>query len=77
VQEAERRVPRIELLRALEEAVSHRTEPRGDEAIAPLPTIALLGHEIGGKQDADMLGDGWAAHREMSRNRVDGAVGFD
>jgi hypothetical protein len=57
--------------------VPHRTEPRGDEAIAPLSAMPLLGHETGIKQDAEVLGDGWAAHLEMSRNRVDGAVGLD
>ena len=57
--------------------VPHRTEPRGDEAIAPLSAMPLLRHETGFKQDAEMLGDGRAAHLEMSRNRVDGAVGLD
>ena len=57
--------------------VPHRTEPRGDEAIAPLSSMPLLCHETGIKQDAEVLGDGWAAHLEMSRNRVDGAVSLD
>ena len=57
--------------------VPHRTEPRGDEAIAALSAMPLLCHEIGIKQDAEVLGDGRAAHPEMSRNRVDGAVGLD
>ena len=39
--------------------------------------MPLLRHETGIKQDAEVLGDGWAAHLEMSRNRVDGAVGLD
>jgi hypothetical protein len=38
--------------------------------------VPLLGHEAGIKQDAEVLG-GWAAHLELSRNRVDGAVGLD
>jgi hypothetical protein len=57
--------------------VPHRTEPRGDEAIAALSTMPLLRHETGIKQDAEVRGDGWAAHLEMSRNRVNGAVGLD
>src|SRR5271165_3141903 len=57
--------------------VPHRTEPRGDEAIAALSAMPLLRHETGIKQDAEVVGDGWAAHLEMSRNRVDGADGLD
>jgi hypothetical protein len=57
--------------------VTHRTEPRGDEAISPLSAMPLLRHETGIEKDAEVLGDGWAAHLEMSRNRVDGAVGID
>src|SRR5438477_5734904 len=61
----------------MRDPVPHRTEPRGDEAIAPLSAMPLLRHEAGIEQDAEVLGDGWAAHLEMSRNRVDGAVGLD
>src|SRR5467141_4134702 len=61
----------------MRDPVPHRTEPRGDEAIAPLSAMPLLRHETGIKQDAEVLGDGWAAHREMSRNRIDGAVGLN
>ena len=57
--------------------VPHRTEPRGDEAIAALSAMPLLRHETGIEQDAEVLGDGWAAHLEMSRNRVNGVVGLD
>ena len=57
--------------------VSHRTEPCGDEAIATLSTMPLLRHETGTKQDAEVLGDGRAAHLEMSRNCVDRVVGLD
>ena len=57
--------------------VPHRTEPRGDEAIAALSAMPLLGHETGVKQNAEVLGNGWAAHLEMSRNRVNGAVGLN
>ena len=57
--------------------VPHRTEPRGNEAIMPLSAMPLLRHETGMKQDAEVLGDGGAAHLELSRNRVDGAVGLD
>ena len=45
--------------------------------MAPLSAMPLLGHETGIKQDAEVLGDGWAAHLEMSRIRVDGAVSLD
>src|SRR5262249_33866094 len=55
----------------------HRTEPREDEAIAPLSAMPLLRHETGIQQDAQVLGDGWAANLELSRNRVDGTVGLD
>jgi hypothetical protein len=61
----------------MREPVPHRTEPRGDQMIAPLSAMPLLRHETGIKQDAQVLRDGWAAHREMSRNRVDRAVGLD
>lgn len=61
----------------MREPVPHRPEPRGDEVIAPLSAMPLLRHETGIKQYAKVLGDGGAAHLEMSRNRVDGAVGLD
>src|SRR5262249_30557835 len=48
-----------------------------DEAIAALSAMPLLRHETGIKQDAEVLGDGRAAHLEVSRDRVDGAVGLD
>src|SRR5262249_21050770 len=51
----------------MRDPVPHRTEPRRDEAIAPLPAMPLLRHETGIKQDAEVLGAGWAAHLEMSR----------
>ena len=57
--------------------VPYGPELRRDEAIAAFSTMPLLGHEAGIKQDAEVLGDGWAAHLEMSRNRVNGAVGLD
>ena len=50
---------------------------RRDEAVAAFSAMPLLGHETGIEQDAEVLGDGWAAHLEMSRNRVDGAFGLD
>jgi hypothetical protein len=56
--------------------VPNEAEPRGDEAIAALSAMPLLGHETGIEQDAEVLGDGRAAHLEMTRNRVDGAVGL-
>jgi len=60
----------------MRDPVSHRLEPRGDEAIAPLSAIPLLRHETGIKQDAEVLGDGGATHLEVSRKRVDGALGL-
>jgi hypothetical protein len=45
--------------------------------ITPLSAMALLRHQSGIKQDAEVLGDGRAAHLEMPGNRVDGAVGLD
>ena len=64
-------------LLAVRDPVPHRTEPRGDEAIAPLSAMPLLRHETGSKQDAEVLGDGWAAHLELSGKRVNGAVGLE
>ncbi len=55
----------------------HRPEPRGDEAIAPLSAMPLLGQETGINQDATVLRDRRAPHLEMSRNRVDGVIGLD
>ena len=61
----------------MRDPVPHRAESFGDEVIAPLSAMPLLRHETGIKQDAEVLGDGGSAHLEMSRNRVDGPVGFD
>ena len=61
----------------MRDPVLHRTEPLGDEAMAALSAMPLLRHETGIQQHAEVLGDGWTAHLEMSRNRVDGAVGLD
>jgi hypothetical protein len=36
--------------------VLHRTEPRGDKAIAALSAMPLLRHQTGIKQDAEVLG---------------------
>ena len=49
------------------EPVPHRTKPRGDETIAALPAMPLFRHETGVKQDAEVLGNGWAAHRLILR----------
>src|SRR5262245_2951066 len=56
--------------------VPYGPELRRDEAIAAFSTMPLLGHETGVEQDTEVLGDGRAAHLEMTRNRVDGAVGL-
>jgi hypothetical protein len=57
--------------------VPNRSEPRGDEAIAAFSAMPLLRDETGIQQDAKVLGDRWAAHLEMSRNRVHRAVVLD
>src|SRR5439155_23164068 len=51
--------------------VPYGPELRRDEAIAAFSTMPLLGHEAGIEQDAEVLRDGWAAHLEMSRKRID------
>jgi hypothetical protein len=61
----------------MSDPLPHRTEPRGDKAIAPFSAMPLLGHETGIKQDAEMLRNSRAAHLELCRNRVDSAVGLD
>ncbi len=54
--------------------VPHGPEPLGGKAIAALPAVPLLGHETSIEQEVEVLGDGRAAHLEVSRNRVDGAL---
>jgi hypothetical protein len=39
--------------------------------------MPVLRYETGIEQDAEVLGEGWTAHLELSRNRVHGAVGLD
>jgi hypothetical protein len=56
--------------------VPYLAESFRDEVVAAFAAVPLLCHETGIEQDAEVLGDGWAAHLEMSRNRVDGAVGL-
>ena len=72
LQSAKAVVPELLVVR---DPVPHRAESFGDEAVAALSAVPVLRHETGIEQDAEVLGDGWAAHLEMSRNRVDGAVG--
>src|SRR5262245_6209177 len=60
----------------MREPVAHRAELLRDEAVAALAAVPLLGHQTGVEQDTEVLGDGWAAHREVSRNVADGALGF-
>ena len=60
----------------MRDPVPHRTEPRGDKAIAPLSAMPLLRHETGIKQDTKVLGDCRAAHLEVCSNVADRALGF-
>jgi hypothetical protein len=64
-------------LLVVRDPVPHRAEPRGDKAISPFSAVPLLSHETSIKQNAEVLGDGRAAHFEMSRNRVDRAVSLN
>src|SRR5437016_11021163 len=61
----------------MRDPVPHQTEPHRDEAVVAFSTMPLRRHETGIKQDAEVLGNGWAAHLKLSRNRVDGAVGVE
>ena len=60
----------------MRDPVPHRTEPRGDEAIAPLSAMPPLGYETGIAQETKVLGDGGAAHFEVCSNVADRALGF-
>ncbi len=51
-------------------------EPLRDEAVAAFPAESLLGHETGTEKDAQVLGDGWAAHLEVPGDGIDGALGL-
>jgi hypothetical protein len=55
-------------------ALDARSSPAPGRAASAVP---LLAHETAIKYDADVLGDCWAAHLKISRNRVDGAVSLD
>ena len=61
----------------MRDPVPHRAESLGDETIVPLSAMPLFRHETGIQQDAKVLRDGRPADLEMSRNRVDGAVGVE
>jgi hypothetical protein len=61
----------------MRDPVPHRTEPRGDEAIAPLSAMPPLGYETGIAQETKVLGDGGAAHFEVCSNVADRALGID
>src|SRR5258707_15485950 len=55
--------------------VPHRAESFGDNAVAPFAPVALLGQETSIEQDAEVLGDGRAAHFKMRGDVVDRAFG--
>ena len=57
--------------------VPYWPEQRWDEANSAFSTMPLLGHEAGIERDAEVLRKGRPAHLEMSRKRIDGAVGLD
>jgi len=57
--------------------VSHGAEARREEVVAALSAMPLLRHQAGIEQDTEVLRDGRAAHLEMPRDRVDGAIGLD
>src|SRR5262249_39621244 len=61
----------------MRDPIAHRAESFGDETVATLPAVSPLGYKSGIEQDAEVLRNGRPAHLEMSRNRVDGAVGLD
>ena len=61
----------------MRDPIAYRAKSFGDEVVAAFAAVPLLGHETGIEQDAEVLGDRRATHREMSRNRVDRAVGLD
>jgi hypothetical protein len=61
----------------MRDPVPYRAESFGDEVVAAFAAVPLFGHESGIKQDAEVLGDGRAAHPEVSRNRVHGAIVLD
>src|SRR5262249_19752390 len=61
----------------MRDPVAHRAESFGDETVATLPAVSPLGYKSGIEQDAEVLRNGRPAHLEMSRNRVDGAVGLE
>ena len=67
-------VPELFVMR---DPVPHRAELFRNEAVAAFAAVPLLGDETGIEQDAKVLGDGGAAHLELSRDRVDRAVGLD
>src|SRR5262249_36129559 len=58
------------------EPIPHGAKSFGDEPVAALAAVPLLGHQTGVEQDAEVLGDSRAAHLEVSRNVADGALGF-
>ena len=54
----------------MRDPVPHRAELFRDEAVAAFAAVPLLGHETGIEQDAEVLGDGGAAHLEVHRDRI-------
>ena len=56
--------------------VAHRAESFGGEAVAAFAAVPPLGYEADIEQDAEVLGDGGAAHVEVCGNVADRALGF-
>lgn len=56
--------------------VAHRSKTFRDEAVAALAAVPPLGYETDIEQNAEVLGDGGAAHFEVCGNVADRAFGF-
>jgi hypothetical protein len=60
----------------LRDPVPHRAELFGDEVVAALTAVPLLGYETGIEQYAKVLRDGRATHPEVPREGFHGVIGF-
>jgi hypothetical protein len=60
----------------LSEPAPNRAELLGDEVVASLAAVPLLGYEASTEQDAKVLRDSRTTHPEMRRYCFDGVVGL-